>query len=251
MPRYQIKVGADIDVLNQTELENTVSKQTRLLLEESKGVKHIEFEATGTIVAGAVTIPSPNPASVGQLQIPQLGPEDGFYWSIQRLTVDGLTKYVTTDETVVAPAVPASGNYVFNPYPYPVTVVLAGFTATAVSINGLAVGTGNGTYTLPPGAGIAITYTVAGTMTWTAAAGSPPIYNTDFLVVYKNFAAGSNRLFSLSAQTEWEFPGSHAGMLKGGDLLVITGTGLQSTGQLTISGEALEAPAEMVYKLVR
>lgn len=68
---------------------------------------------------------------------------------------------------VVTPAVPASATNVQNPNGYPVQVVIAGFTATAVSVNGVQVGTSNGTYFIPAYGTISITYTVAGTWTWT------------------------------------------------------------------------------------
>jgi|SRR5271170_6854759 len=165
MPRYELRVGGHIDVLDKNELDDVIDKQTRMLLDEAKGVSHIDFYATGTVVGAAVTIPSPNPASIGQLQIPDLGPEDGYVWSLQRLTIDGL-------------------------------------------------GTG------------------------------------DSVVIYKNFVSGPNHLFTLRVAQEWIFPGSHAGILKGGDVIIAVGSGLTATGQLTLSGEALEAPAVKIYKLI-
>lgn len=253
MPKYELRVGGHIDVINKDELWTALSDQAKMLIAESQGVKHIDFVATATIAGGSVTIPSATPGNVGQLQIPILGPEDGFYWSLQRVTVDGLTKY-NAAQTVNSPAVPASTVAVQNPYAFPVNVVISGGVGlSAVVVNGVTVGTGDGTYIVPAAGTISVTYsTTAPTWVWSAAPGTNlPTYNTDYLVVYKNFASGSNRLFSLSAAEEWEFPGSHAGMLKPGDVLIVTGSGLTSTGTLTLSGEALSVPAEMVYKLVR
>jgi hypothetical protein len=251
MPKYELRVGGHIDVVNKDELWTALSDQAKMLIAESQGVKHIDFTATATIVGGSVTIPSATPGNVGQLQIPFLGPEDGFYWSLQRVTVDGLTKY-NAAQTVNTPAVPASTVAQQNGYSFPVNVTISGGTLTAVVVNGVTVGTTDGTYIVPAAGTISVTYSVAPTWAWAAAPGTNlPTYNTDYLVVYKNFAAGYNRLFSLSAAEEWEFPGSHAGMLKPGDVLIVTGSGLTSTGTLTLSGEALSVPAEMVYKLVR
>lgn len=250
MPRYELRVGGHIDVLDKNEMREIVDEQTKQLIAEAEGIKHIDFYATGTIAAGAVTIPSPNPASVGQLQIPDLGPEDGYIWSLQRVTIDGLPKFTGT-QTVNTPAVPASTTPVQNPYPFPVTVVISGGTVTAVVVNGLTVGTGDGTYIVPSAGSISITYSVAPTWAWSQTTGTQNgIANPDFLIVYKNFVAGGNRLFSINATEEWEFPGSHAGTLKGGDVLIAVGSGLNATGTLTLSGEAIEVPAVKFAKLV-
>lgn len=69
--------------------------------------------------------------------------------------------------TPTQPGIPASGVAVQNTNQVPVQVVIAGFTATQVFVNGIQVGTGNGTYTVPANGAISITYTIAGTWTWT------------------------------------------------------------------------------------
>jgi hypothetical protein len=69
------------------------------------------------------------------------------------------------------PSVPPSGNattnLVTNPFPFPVIVTLSTFTLTFVYVNGVQVGTTNAAYTVPAGGTISITYSVAGTWTWT------------------------------------------------------------------------------------
>lgn len=253
MPKYELKAGAHFDILNKSELDESLSKQTANILAYARGVKHLGFTAQGTIAAGAVFIPSANPAvTQSQLQMPIMGPVDGFVWAIQRVTIDGLTKLFAGSNPVPStPAVPPSATYVFNPNAYAVNVAISGGTVTAVAINGLTVGAGDGTYVLPAGAGIDITYSVAPTWAWTY--DGPAVtatVNTDSVTIYRNSQAGYNRLFSLSATQEWETPGGHAEILRGGDQLIAVGTGLNSTGTLTLSGEAIEVPAEMISKLV-
>jgi hypothetical protein len=166
MPSYELRVGGHIDVLDKRELDDALTKQTKALLAAAEGVKHFYFSATGLISGGAtVQIPGPQSGSVGQLQQPTLGPEDGYVWTIQRVTIDGLT------------------------------------TAT------------------------------------------------DKITFYRNYVSPQTHLYSVTGQTEFYHPGSCASVLRGGDQLIAAGSGLVSTGTLTLSGEAFEAPAEMIAKL--
>jgi hypothetical protein len=243
--KTEFKIGAHFDLLNKDELDHVLEKQTAQLLAYARGVKHLGFTAQGTIAAGAVTIPSPNPAvTLASLQMPIMGPTDGFVWAVQRVTIDGLSKTVGT---VATPAVPASTVVQQNTYGFPVNALIVGGTVTVVTVNGIQVGSGDGTYVIPVGGTIAITYSVAPTWLWSGAAG---VVNTDSVQVYRNNVAGYNRLYSLSASQEWETPGGHANILRGGDQLIAAGSGLNSTGTLTLSGEAIEVPAEMISKLV-
>jgi hypothetical protein len=165
MPRYELRVGGHIDVLDKKELDDSLTKQTKMLLKAAEGVKHFYFSAAGLIAGGSVTIPGPQSGNVGQLQQPTLGPEDGFVWTIQRVTIDGLTT------------------------------------------------------------------------------------GTDKIIFYRNYVSPQTHLYSVTGATEFYHPGGHASVLRGGDQLVAAGTGLTSTGTLTLSGEAFEAPAEMIAKL--
>jgi hypothetical protein len=165
MPKYELRVGGHIDVLNKAELDASLSEQTKMMLAIAEGVKHFYFTASGLIAGGSVSIPGPQAGNVGQLQQPALGPEDGFVWTIQRVTIDGLTT------------------------------------------------------------------------------------GTDKVIFYRNYVAPYNRLYSVTGATEFYTPGSHASVLRGGDQLIASGTGLASTGTLTLSGEAFEAPAQMIAKL--
>lgn len=82
----------------------------------------------------------------------------------------GTAAFVTAPNPlpVTTPAVPASTVTATNSNAFPVLVVLSGFTATVVSVNGTTVGSTNGSFVVPAGGTIAVTYTVAGTWTWSA-----------------------------------------------------------------------------------
>lgn len=83
--------------------------------------------------------------------------------------LNGPSSVISTPPGAISqPAVPASGVAVQNTNQFAVQVVVAGFTATQVFVNGIQVGVTNGTYTVPANGAISITYTVAGTMTWTS-----------------------------------------------------------------------------------
>lgn len=66
----------------------------------------------------------------------------------------------------VAPAVPASGTVLANPFSNPVTVYVAGGTVTVVAVNGTATGVVAGAIRVPVGESITLTYSVAPTWTW-------------------------------------------------------------------------------------
>jgi hypothetical protein len=69
---------------------------------------------------------------------------------------------------VATPTLPASTSPVTNNTGQYVAVNIAGGTVTSVNVNGTQVATGTGVnVSLPPGASLAITYSVAPTMTWT------------------------------------------------------------------------------------
>lgn len=71
----------------------------------------------------------------------------------------------------------------------------------------------------------------------------------DVLVVYRNSAQPINRLGTVTATTSFK-PGSKGCILRGDERLIITGTGLTATGDITINGESIEAAESDIYKLV-
>lgn len=82
---------------------------------------------------------------------------------------------------VSTPAVPASTVIQPNNTGQWVTVVITGGTMTNVSVNGVTVGTGAGDYAVPPGGGIAMTYSAAPTWAWSDPLdlGYTPVYSAE------------------------------------------------------------------------
>lgn len=255
MAKVQLHAGVTIDTITKDEMKEVMSHETDRLLADLEGVKYLRFIAQGAINSGAVTIPSQVSGAQAQLQIPDLGPQDGFSWLIQRITVDGLKKYGVV--TVNSPAVPASGTAVNNPYPFPVQVVISGGVGlTAVVVNGVTVGTGDGTYLVPAGGTISVSYsTTAPTWVWSALANQNIYTIPDYLIIYRNMVVGNNRIGSVSSGVEWFHLGSKGIVLLGGDTLIITndpnsGIPLQSTGVLTVNGEVVQVPQVQLGKLI-
>ncbi len=65
-----------------------------------------------------------------------------------------------------APAVPASGTALTNPFPFDCTVYVNGGTVTAVDVGGTATGQIAGAFPVPAGETITLTYSAAPTWTW-------------------------------------------------------------------------------------
>ena len=65
-----------------------------------------------------------------------------------------------------APAIPASGTALTNPFPFDCTVYVNGGTVTAVAISGTDTGQITGAFSLPAGETITLTYSVVPT-SWT------------------------------------------------------------------------------------
>jgi uncharacterized Zn-binding protein involved in type VI secretion len=71
----------------------------------------------------------------------------------------------------------------------------------------------------------------------------------DTLVVYRNSVTPSNRLGVITAAANFH-PGSKGVILRGDERLIVTGAALAATGDVTISGEALETSEADLYKLI-
>lgn len=82
--KTRLGANVELDVLNQHELRAHLDAQTTSWFQErARGETTERFDATGTVVTGAVTIPA-----VGDKQ--KLGPQKGFLWKVERITADGL-----------------------------------------------------------------------------------------------------------------------------------------------------------------
>jgi hypothetical protein len=65
-----------------------------------------------------------------------------------------------------APAIPASGTPLVNPFGFACVVTVFGGTVTVVAVGGTAVGLIAGTFLVKVGQSITLTYAVAPTWTW-------------------------------------------------------------------------------------
>jgi hypothetical protein len=88
MPKNRFEIGATWDSIDRGELRDELHSALQrqadvMLLREAQGVKYMRFGPyMGTVSGSAVTIGHGND---------QIGPRDGYIWSIRRLTVTGLT----------------------------------------------------------------------------------------------------------------------------------------------------------------
>lgn len=80
MAKVKIQAGAEIDMLTKGELDDSNKHQHDAFFRElAHGKKYLRLGAViGTPAAGALTMPAGS------------GPNQGFVWAIQRLTVGGL-----------------------------------------------------------------------------------------------------------------------------------------------------------------
>lgn len=73
----------------------------------------------------------------------------------------------------------------------------------------------------------------------------------DVVAVYKNEVAGRSRVAQFTGSVPWVTFGKGQFVLLPGDTIVCANAGtLASTGLLTVSGEATETPAELLWKVV-
>lgn len=91
MAKYRINANAEIDLLSQHELSQALDRQTRdWFQEEARGFSTARFASISTVSNSAVTFPPTGGDTIG--------PDQGFAWAVQRLSVKGLK---TNDELLV------------------------------------------------------------------------------------------------------------------------------------------------------
>lgn len=71
----------------------------------------------------------------------------------------------------------------------------------------------------------------------------------DKLVVYRNSATPSNRLGIITPTANFHM-GSKGALLRGDERIIITGTGLTTTDDVTVNGEAIDVPESDLYKVI-
>lgn len=88
MAKIRLSAGAEFDVLNQDELERTMTRVLRdWQLEAARGPKHVRFSAMATITSGGTVELGGNTTS---LTSGKLGPDPSMVWSVKRWCVSGL-----------------------------------------------------------------------------------------------------------------------------------------------------------------
>lgn len=86
-----LELGASLDTLTRDELSEELARQTQDAYRQlARGVKYMRFGPVATTIASSAF-------SLDGTGHPQLGPREGFVWSIRRLLITGLTSSATPD----------------------------------------------------------------------------------------------------------------------------------------------------------
>lgn len=88
--KFKINAGAEIDVLNKEELQETLGSW---FTEISRGVRFRQISAQGTVSGGVWTIGGNAPDNHKD----PLGPSNGFLWAVTRLALAGGGVVLGTD----------------------------------------------------------------------------------------------------------------------------------------------------------
>ena len=93
--KVKIEVGAELDLLNKTELDHSLGKAVGLIREQGRGLKYRRLpQLAGQAAAGALDIGGDSPAGWNGNRV---GPTQGNAWEIGLLSVAGLTAGATPD----------------------------------------------------------------------------------------------------------------------------------------------------------
>lgn len=286
--KVQLHAGATVDMLNRDELAHElkpVHEAVAWAREMARGLKHIDLPVlSGPAVTGGFVLGGRE--NVGGPPI--CGPNPGFYWKIQRVTVTGFTggsaASVTAQGSVTSPAATAAitatpavpaGVYMVN-----WTVGLAGTLAAGDANNMRLFAAGSpvvnaidppvaGTYpqapvtvVIPAGGGsIGVQAIAAGSVgaIYSAQITATPVSagaETAVCTLYKTSQRDGRKVTTipLVGGTGVYHPGSSALILRPDDnlILAVSGTIASPAGTpITLTGEADEAPGPMVYKLLQ
>lgn len=162
MAKVKLELGAELDMLTKGELDHSLAHQDDWQRHAAQGMRHMDLPILkGTIAGAAITL------DVNQTDPLVVGPAQGFYWKVTRVSVEGL----------------------------------AAADQVQLYKGGAALGTGR-------------------FVCWIA--GRPGVYN----------------------------PGSGGFILKPGDTIGITGTGLTATGEIRVTGEAISVPGPLMWKIL-
>lgn len=271
--KARLDIGAELDFLTKGELDNSLERAAGVWRDFAFGQKHFSLPVMrGNVTNGSLTLGSTgDPGQAGGQQV-YCGPRQGWAWRVTRISVIGLASVPASQNAVSAAfAAAAAGSAVV-----PGGAALTGFdvttappaaaTATTVTVSNVVGGplTYNVVETVASGGLLSIRFpvplvasggnaTVAVAAAAGGAAGNITAYGTffassDSVNIYRGDPDASRFVDVLNAASPTRTP-SQGLLLKPGDHLVVSGSSLGAT-QLTVSGEAFEAPANMMYKLI-
>lgn len=92
MPKIALKAGAELDVLSQGELEQTLARDlARREIARLRGIKHMRLPLLiGFAAAGKLSLGVEHGGT-------SVGPQEGYRWAITRLVVTGLASGASPD----------------------------------------------------------------------------------------------------------------------------------------------------------
>jgi hypothetical protein len=271
MAKVKLELGAEFDLLNKDELTHALTGQSAWQRAAAEGMRHIDIPLLqGTPSGGALTL--------GAQAIPAqwCGPRSGFVWRLERITVSGLTPGDTLtlykDALPVADITAPTGDLVEQAA---ATSFTAGATASAYltgatyltgfDVTTAAAGSGSpaGTVTVQGMTYAAPTYDIAESSTAATILSirypgpglqvSPGNNPGVTISAISGGAAGHINVYGMVPQSPavaTYHPGGRAVVLKGGDLLSLAGTNLQTAGLVQVTGQATQVPGPMIWKIL-
>lgn len=84
--KAKLQAGVELDLLTQTELREELQAAAAWRTEIARGVRWRKFSAQGNVATGVWTIGG---AATPNNDKDQMGPQDGFVWSVTRVAVSG------------------------------------------------------------------------------------------------------------------------------------------------------------------
>lgn len=275
MARFRFDFGAEFDMLTQPELDRSLGRIEQMWRSYAVGRKPFALPVMRGKVAGGV-LQLGSSSDPGQVSC---GPRSGWAWRVTRISVAGLSS-TTGDNTSGVSASFTAGNAgtatlpgLYRLWGFDITTGAPAAPPVAATVTVSNVSGGPYTYTLMETANggllqvrfpipLASTGTAPAVSVAAAAGGAAgqinafgsflglqanaPVY--DQVTVYKGDPDLSKYVTTLGTQSP-SWTGSQGCLLLPGDHIVVAGTGL-AAANLTVTGEAVEAPAEMIYKLV-
>lgn len=275
MARFKLSAGAEIDLMTQAEMYDALHQYHQdTVLERARGVKWMRLPTLSGTLSGTY------PTATAKLGGPGLcGPQPGYAWALRRISATGLSaatsaSTATSDATgsitsgagsaALANGVSATGfSLGFSAAPSAAgTAILSNVTGGSITWNIPSGQTSPYNVTFPgpitaSSSSVAPTLTIAGLGTGagnivlfgqsvTAATGADQLY------VFRNELTAGQFLASITGQIATNFvsfTNVQAVLFSGDELIVSPGTTFAASGVITVTGEAIEVPAQMLWKV--